>query len=101
MDVFTDMAEPLRPGLLRHCYRLSGSVEEAEDLVQETMLRGWRARDQLRSEDAVRAWLYRIATNAYLSQARRRALPSELGPPTPDAHVARNAGLNAAQARRG
>jgi len=82
---FMAQAEPLRRELLAHCYRLSGSVQDAEDLVQETMLRGWRSYAGFRGEASVRAWLYRIATNAFLSGTRRqRHLPSDLGPPTSD-----------------
>jgi RNA polymerase sigma-70 factor, ECF subfamily len=84
-DEFMKQAEPLRGELLGHCYRLSGSVQDAEDLVQETMLRGWRSYARFRGDATVRTWLYRIATNAFLSGARRRRyLPSELGPPTAD-----------------
>jgi RNA polymerase sigma-70 factor (ECF subfamily) len=78
-------AEPLRRELLAYCYRLSGSVQDAEDLVQETMLRGWRSYARFRGAASVRTWLYRIATNAFLSSTRRRRhLPSDLGPPTAD-----------------
>ena len=82
---FLAQAEPMRRELLAYCYRLSGSVQDAEDLVQETMLRGWRSSDRFRGEASLRTWLYRIATNAFLSAARRRRyLPSGLGPPTAD-----------------
>ena len=61
-----------------HCYRMLGSFEEAEDLVQETLLRAWRARDSVGPGDNVRAWLYKIATNACLDalRSRRRRVPS-------------------------
>jgi RNA polymerase sigma-70 factor (ECF subfamily) len=82
---FMQEAEQLRRELLAHCYRLSGSVQDAEDLVQEAMLRGWRSYARFRGEATVRTWLYRIATNAYLSSTRRRRhLPSGLGPPATD-----------------
>jgi RNA polymerase sigma-70 factor (ECF subfamily) len=82
---FVQQAEPLRRELLAYCYRLSGSVHDAEDLVQEAMLRGWRSYDGFRGEASVRTWLYRIATNAFLSgKRRRRHLPSDLGPPATD-----------------
>jgi RNA polymerase sigma-70 factor (ECF subfamily) len=82
---FMQEAEQLRRELLGFCYRLSGSVEDAEDLVQEAMLRGWRSYSRFRGEATVRTWLYRIATNAYLSTTRRRRhLPSDLGPPATD-----------------
>lgn len=78
-------AEPLRRELLAYCYRLCGSVQDAEDLVQEAMLRGWRSYARFRGDATVRTWLYRIATNAFVSATRRsRRLPSQLGPPTRD-----------------
>jgi RNA polymerase sigma-70 factor, ECF subfamily len=85
---FEAHAGPYRPELVVHCYRLLGSVSEAEDLVQETMLRAWRARERYDENLAsVRTWLYKIATNACLTalEARaRRPLPSGLGPPSAD-----------------
>ena len=82
---FMHEAEQLRRELLAYCYRLSGSVQDAEDLVQEAMLRGWRSSPRFRGEATMRTWLYRIATNAFLSSARRRRhLPSDLGPPATD-----------------
>jgi RNA polymerase sigma-70 factor, ECF subfamily len=84
-DAFVKEAEHLRRELLAYCYRLTGSVQDAEDLVQEAMLHGWSSYARFRGEASVRTWLYRIATNAFLSSARRRRhLPSDLGPPTTD-----------------
>ncbi len=85
---FESRAEPFRRELLAHCYRRVGSAGEAEDLVQETMLRAWRAYDRFDDQLAsFRPWLYRIATNVCLTAlegARRRPLPSGLGAPGVD-----------------
>ena len=70
-DDFAARAEAYRRELRVHCYRLTGSFDEAEDLVQDTLLRAWRGRDQLADDAGLRAWLYKIATNTCLDFLRR------------------------------
>jgi RNA polymerase sigma-70 factor (ECF subfamily) len=69
---FAELTERYRPELQLHCYRLLGSFEESEDLVQETFLRAWRKRESFQDRSTFRAWLYRIATNACLDVLDRR-----------------------------
>jgi len=81
---FSELAEPYRRELRAYCYRLLGSLQDAEDVVQETMLRAWRRLDTFEGRASFRTWLYKIATNASLdalTRAARRSLPATLYPP--------------------
>jgi RNA polymerase sigma-70 factor (TIGR02960 family) len=72
-DAFRELTDPHRRELQVHCYRILGSVQDAEDLVQETLLAAWRGLEAFEGRSSVRAWLYRIATNRCLNALRDRA----------------------------
>jgi RNA polymerase sigma-70 factor (ECF subfamily) len=83
-QAFLTHLEPHRRAITLHSYRMLGSLHDAEEIAQESLLRGWERLDELKSTAAAKTWLYRIATNAcldLLKSRRRRALPHDLAPP--------------------
>jgi len=83
-DAFRRLVEPHGRALHAHCYRMLGSVHDAEDALQDALLRAWRGLQGLEQRGSLRSWLYRIATNACLDAAARRprrVLPIDYGPP--------------------
>jgi RNA polymerase sigma-70 factor, ECF subfamily len=82
-DAFGRLVGPYRRELYAHCYRMLGSAADAEDALQETLLRAWRGLPRFQGRSSVRVWLYKIATNACLRQVERRpkrVLPVDFGP---------------------
>lgn len=85
-DAFQDLVHPYRRELAACCYRMLGSLADAEHQVQETLLSAWRGIDGFEGRASMRSWLYRIATNSSLDAIRRlprRELPEERGAPPP------------------
>src|SRR5437764_631113 len=87
-SAFQRLIEPYRHALQVHCYRMLGSTQDAEDLVEETLLRAWRALDRFEPRAQFQTWLYRIATNACLDELERRPRRAELIDPFPDRPLA-------------
>jgi RNA polymerase sigma-70 factor, ECF subfamily len=82
---FERLVEPLRSELIAHCYRMLASVHDAEDAIQEALLRAWRGLSRFEGRSSLRSWLYRIATNTCLdtiAKRPKRVLPIDYGPPT-------------------
>src|ERR671926_1942042 len=91
-DAFAALVAPYRKELQLHCYRILGSLQDAEDQLQETMLAAWRGLDGFEERASMRNWLYRIATNRCLNALRDRGrrpqeVPSMAEPPEPSRSV--------------
>ena len=87
-DAFSELVAPYRRELQVHCYRIVGSLQDAEDLLQETLLAAWRGLDRFEERASLRVWLYRIATNRCLNALRARGRrpkehPAMVEPPEP------------------
>lgn len=95
---FSQLSEPHRSSLMAHCYRMMGTLQDAEDLVQETFMRAWRAHDSFAGQASFRTWLFKIATNACLDaldKRARRSLPTWVLPPA-DANIPFKPGVDEA-----
>src|SRR5215471_8596627 len=71
-NAFAGLVDPYRSELHAHCYRMLGSVQDAEDALQDVLLRSWRALDRFEGRSSLRSWLYTIATNVSLNQIAKR-----------------------------
>ena len=76
-EAFRELTEPHRRELRLHCYRILGSMQDAEDLIQETLLAAWRGLEAFEGRVSARAWLYRLATNRCLNALRARSLSGD------------------------
>src|SRR5687768_16179674 len=88
-DAFSRIIDAHRGELHAHCYRMLGSLHDAEDALQDTLLRAWRGLPEFGGRSSLRTWLYRIATNAcmdVLARRSRRVLPVDFGPPSAPAN---------------
>jgi RNA polymerase sigma-70 factor, ECF subfamily len=89
-DAYAELVEPHRAELRAHCYRMLGSVHDADDALQEALLRAWRGLPRFQGRSSLRSWLYRIATNTCLDviakRPKQRVLPIDYGPPS-DPHA--------------
>jgi RNA polymerase sigma-70 factor, ECF subfamily len=86
-DAFRNLVEPHQRELQAHCYRMLGSLHDAEDALQDALLRAWKGLPRMEGRGSLRSWLYRIATNACLdaiARRPRRVLPVDYGPPGDD-----------------
>src|SRR4051794_13875818 len=89
-DAFGRLVEPYRGELHAHCYRMLGSVHDAEDALQEALLRAWRGLKRFEGRSSLRSWLYTIATNTCLNAIARRpkrVLPVDYGPAAGPPHA--------------
>jgi RNA polymerase sigma-70 factor (ECF subfamily) len=91
-DAFQELIDPYRMELQLHCYRILGSLQDAEDQLQETLLAAWRGLERFEERTSLRSWLYRIATNRCLNALRDRKrrpqeVPSMVEPPEPTRKV--------------
>ena len=83
---FRELVETQRTELHAHCYRMLGSLHDADDALQDTLLRAWRGLPRFRGQSSLRTWLYRIATNVcidLIAKRPKRVLPIDYGPPAP------------------